>query len=311
MPKINLLVHINAYSDDSYSNAPTLNNIKWHRDYNGINAEEPNGQSIKMQPSQSVKVFDGTTAISADNTTTYDLSLKVNTSQTYVLQHNSGTQPVFRVTRALSISGITEFSITKTGKILNFTLGGDYMSSLISEGVIVGDEVRLGSPFNANNQGKFKILALTANSFSVENEIGIAENITLGAGEFSIYSSTGVQVGSKVEIQNGFSAASLGTYEITDVYPDKLEFFSDNSIPNETNIQALIAIYESSKKFVYVESDTKVTVIINGSKSFDIEPFILGINKKPGIFMLNSYIYSLEVTSNPSQSANVFVVSAE
>lgn len=311
MSKINLLVHINAYSDDSYSNAPTLNNLKWHRDYNGINAEEPNGQSIKLQPSQSTTPFNGTVATGADNTTTFNVGLKTNTTCTYTLEYNSGSQPEFRQSRNINVTALTEFAVTKSGKILTFTLGGDYATSLVTEGVVVGDEVRIASPFNANNQGKFKVLALTSNTFSVENEIGIAENVTLGAGEFLIYSSSGVQVGSKIQLKTGFSPVTLGTYEITDVYPNKIEFYSDVSIPSESAIQASISVYESSKKFIYVESDTKVTVIINNEQMFDIEPFLLGINKKPGLFMLNGSIYSLQVIANPSQIANLFVVTAE
>lgn len=308
--KANILVHINAYSDDKASNSPTLNNIKWHRDMQGIDIKEPNSQSLYLQPSQSSVLFNGVQATSSDNTTAYDFYLKSGTTNTYVFEHNSGTAPAFRVNRAIGIDNTTQIQVTKNAKLAIYTIVAGSFNPLTSSGVVVGDEVRVGVDFEINSQGKYKILALTSNSFTIENEIATAETVTLTNQSLQIYSSSGVQVGAKIELKSGLSPVTLGTYEITDVYPDKLEFYCLDSLPSESNIQTNIEVYNDAKQFIYIESDVKVDVIINGS-TFNVQPFQLGVSTKPGILMLSCPIYSASVESSESQAANVFFITAE
>ena len=319
MSKLNLLVHLNAYDDETATNTPTRNNVKWNRELQGIDISEPESKSLRLPAGQTLELFSGTVSTSDDVTTTFDLALKAGTSNTYRLSHNAGTAPAFKTARTHGGAADTTASVTKNGKLLTFTSDGGTAFALIAGGAIVGDEVRIAGDFNAVNQGKFKILALTATSFTIENELGQAEGpITLGAdfvNVVNIYSVDGVQIADKVDILAGLSSVSFGTYEITDVSHDYIEFYSSDSLPAESgvvNTTPIMAIYRDAKQFIYLETDQKLDIKINGSATPNqVEPFSIGTTKGPGIFMSGASLKSVEITNQTQNTANIFYVVAE
>lgn len=310
---MNLLTHLNIYEDANPTNNPTKNNVKWTLDEQGLEVNEPESKSLVLQAGQSLSLFSGLVSISDDGTTTYDLALKVGTSNTYKISHNSGTAPAFRVARNTSADNTTEVTVTKNGPVLTFTSTGGTLFSLIAGGCAVGDEVRIAGNFNTANQGKFKILALTATSFQVENSAGQAEGpITLtAASNIQVFSAAGVQVGDKVSLESGFSSLTLGTYEITDVNPDYIEFYSIKNLPEETSIQTQLKIYNNSKQFIYIESDKKLSVSIDGIIVGKIEQLKAGTQLKKGIFMKSGESYQASITNVSDSAAKVFYVVAE
>jgi hypothetical protein len=199
--------------------------------------------------------------------------------------------------------------------------------NLVTSGVVVGDFVTVGSDFNADNQGTFQIISMTPISFSVVNTAAVGEGpITLGASfatQLQIFSDAGVQVGDTLVISSGFSPVSWGSYVITAVYAESLEFSSTAILPQETNILSPVVIYSMAKSIIYMESDQNLTVTVNGvALAAQIQPFVvtncptglpssaLGVST-PGILMLTSTIYSLSVTNNGLVAANVFLAAAE
>jgi hypothetical protein len=319
MSKLNLLFHINGYEDSSNSNEPTLNNFKWHRDYLGLEIDESESKSIALASGESQELFSGSVSISADGTTIYDIALKSGSSSTYKISHKSGTAPLFRTPRTSGADATTEITVTKNAKILKFESTGGTSLDLISGGAVVGDRVRIGDQFNLSNQGEFKVIAVSATGFSVENETGVSEsNIVLGAGfatQINIYSSSGVQIGDKIDIQNNFSLVSQGTYEITDVSHDYLEFHSANSLPEETDISnspEAFVIYRSAKQLIYIEADAKLNIKINGSTVTNtLEPFEINGVAKPGVFFSKSTLKSVEIENPTTDICKVFYITAE
>lgn len=317
MNKMNLLVHLNGYQDLNESNNPSYNNFKWNRDVQGINISEPTSKSMSLPSGQSTILFSGSVAISADNTTTWNIALKAGTTQTYVLSKASGTSPVFRTARTNGADATTEITITKNATLLTFTSTAGTALNLIVGGVQVGDEVRIPSQFSPLNQGKFKILARTATSFTIENDGGQAEGpIVLGASfaDLSIFSATGVQVGDKVDIKAGFSSVSFGTYEITDVSPESIEIYSGTALPTEngvSNSPTAILIYNNAKSFVYIESDKSLEIEIDSSTVNKIEPMSVGSSLTPGVFMSSASMKSITITNKSMETATIFYVTAE
>lgn len=319
MSKLNLLIHVNAYEDSNPTNNPSRNNFKWNRDQQGIDISEPTSQSVSLPAGQSLTLFSGTVSNSADNTTTWDIALKAGTSNTYKISKNAGTSPAFRTARVSAADATTQITITKNASLLTIASTGGTALDLIVGGVIVGDEVRLGNLFNPVNRGKYKILARTATSLTIENGSGQAEGpITLGAGfadQLSIFGASGVQVGDKVDLVAGFSSVSFGTYEITDVSPDYIEVYSSEALPVESAISnnpAALIVYRDAKQFVYIESNKKLEVKINGSLTPNtIEPMQAGTANVPGMFMSSSSMKSLQVTNLSMETATIFYVTAE
>jgi len=318
MSKLNLLVHLNAYEDENPTNNPSRNNFKWNRDSQGIDIDEPCSKSIVLEAGQSQSLFAGQVTTSDDATTTWDIALKSGTTNTYRISRNAGTLPGFRTLRAIGSDATTEVTVTKNAKLLTFTATGGTLYDLDAASVEVGDIVRIGAAFNVANQGKYTILAKTTNSFTVENNTGLAEGpILLDASfedELKIHSQDGVQVGDRVDITAGFSVVSQNTYEITDVADDYIEFFSLDSLPAETevaNSPAALFIYRNAKNFIYIESDQKLQITLDTTETITIEPLTAGTSKKPGVFMSSAIIRSAEIKNLSQSPARVFYTTAE
>lgn len=313
MSKMNLMVSINAYLDNNPTNHPSKNINKYISDLQGIDISNPVSSSISLSSGQTLPLFSGEVLLSDDNTSSYDLNLKTGTTNTYILSHNTGTEPEFRISRDIGSDATSEITITKNGTILIFSFTSGPMLSLNT--VEVGDEVIIGSLFSTNNQGKFKILSVIAGQFTVENANGQAEGpILLGIeyiNQISIQGIDGVQIGDKIKISLNFSPVSFGTYEITDVRSNYIEFYSIKALPSESNIMSDLQIFNNSKRFLFVESDKKISVLIDGLDNGTIEPFAIGTALKPGMFLKNSNMYSASVKNESQETALIYYISAE
>jgi len=314
MGKLNILAHLNAYKDSNPSNNPSLNSFKWTREIQGVSANKPQSIEFCLAPGESKTLFSGQRILTSDITTTLDLALKAGTTNTYQLKHSGGTAPAFRTLRIIGSDATTQVTVTISGSLVIFQATGGTIYSMTS--VVVGDEVSIGSAFNSANRGRFKVLAKTSDSFTIENTSGVAEGpITLGASfvdEVRIYSAAGVQVGDKIKLSAGFSSLSQATYEVTGVQDNLVEFFSAGILPAELGlINPSVTIYSAAKSFFYLETDKPVDVEVNGITESKLEPFIDGNNSLPGILMKRSTAWSLIITNNGTDMANLFFASVE
>ncbi len=278
-------------------------------------SEKPISQELSLSPSESKTIFDGARTLDHDNTTQYSLTKKPLVSNTYVLECVAGAQPEFRIAKNSGADATTEITVSKNGTLITLQSTDGTNLNLIANGVNVGDLVSLGSAFNATNQGVFKILSITATSLSLENASGSEEIVVLGASfaqELEIFSSSGVQVGDTVKISGGFSPVSRESFEITAVYPDRIELFSPKTLPEELNVLTdSINIYSSAKKFIYIESSDKLTLTINGTSQVTIEPFVEVSGNKPGMYFQKSTIWSLSCNNDSINTATVYVAAIE
>lgn len=319
MPNLNFLVFLNAYSDRNPSNAPSRNNFKWGRDLNSLSVENPYSLEFTLAPGETRSLFSGVRTLAQNNTTQYSIAPKPLTTSTYVLSWVGGTAPAFRTSRSSGADATTQVTVTLNGTVATFTSTGGTPFSLISGGVVVGDNVRIGTNFNQLNQGPWQIIALTATSFSIVNPFAVAEGpVTLGSGfasQVDIYSAAGVQVGDILSINGGFSLVTQGTYEVTGVADTFLEFSSTAVLPTEGPITTqAIAVYSSAKRLIYMEADQKCAVTINGSLVNNIAPMInatCGCPTNHGFLLLTSTVYSLSVTNNGLAQATLYLASVE
>jgi hypothetical protein len=316
MAIFNFLVFLNAYEDANSSNQPSLSNFRWDREVNGLAVNNAQSLAFLLAPGETKTLFNGSRTLGQDGSTQYSISLKPLSTNTYVLTNVGGTAPDFRTPRAPGADATTQITATINGPLVTFASTGGTALNLISGGAVVGDYVRLGDLFNQSNQGEQKIIALTATSFTVANELGVAEGpITLGAGfasQLQIYSAAGVQVGDTLVISGGFSSVTQGAYKISAVGAEFLEFFSADILPAEGPITTqAIAAYSAAKKFVYLESDGHISLSINGSAAGEIEPLISLSSTQPGIFVRTSTQYSMSVTNIGTDTAALFLATVE
>jgi len=232
-----------------------------------------------------------------------------------VLKHVGGTAPQFRTARTTGADATTQVTVTKNGNVSTFISTAGTPLSLVSGGVVVGDQIKIGTAFSALNQGVFKVIAVTATSVSVENPFGGAEGpITLGASfadQIRIFSASGVQIADTLNISGGFSLATQGSYEITAARDNEIEFYSTSALPLETVTTNALTIYSQAKHMVYIESSKKTRVAVNGAQQGSVEPLVSGADIRPGVMLKTETMWSLVLTNDSLDTADVFVASVE
>lgn len=318
MSKLNLTLYLNAYSDSNPSNSPNRSHFKWERSLSGLLVNDPNSLQFSLAPGESKILLDGARVLAQDITTQYSISSVPSKASCYQLEWVGGTSPAFRTKRTLGADATTGISVTINGPVATFTSTSGTNLNLTAGGVIVGDFVRIGSLFNASNQGEWKIISITATSFSVANVSAAAEGpIVLGTGfedQLRIYSADGVLEGDTLEINGGFSPITQGSYIVTSVSDKILEFSSVGPLPQEGPITTQgVAIYYSAKNLIYVESDQTIEIVTNNLTSDKISPIVVTgtATTKPGMLLKTCTVHGLSVTNTSISVANVFFASVE
>lgn len=312
MSKLSLNINLNAYQDANPTNNPLQNAIRWSRQINSISVEEPGDTVTSVSPGQTKTLVSGVVALTQDGTSAYSLSLKAGTASTYVLKRTAGpSTSVFRVSKPTDADATTQITLSRNGNLVTaaFTAGTD---PDFAGNVAAGDFVRVGAPFNAGNQGVFKVLSVGASSFSFENASAIDEVIVLGAtfaDDFRFFGASGVQAGDKLILSAAFVLAA-GTYDVTHAQDNLIEFYSTATLPVFASAVDEVEVYASSKKMIYFETSKEVTVSINGT-SMTVKPLVSGATVIPGLLMLTETVRTFTVTNNGSESSTIYLASVE
>ena len=288
-----------------------MSNFKWTRELDALPCSDPNSSKILLAPGETRAIFSGARSLSQDGTTQYSISLKPLTSNTYILTAVGGANPNFRTPRTVGLLRTSTVVVSQNGPLSIYT-SSDFA---LTGNIQVGDTLNVGPDmgFNVNNVGQFKVLSFTNNSLTVENEVAVAESVAIGSNfaEFQVYSGAGVQIGDTLDITGGFSVVTQGSYQITNVYAESLEFYSTAVLPAENPITTQVAIYYEAKKLLYIEADQNCSLNINGSAAGNISPLVVNNCVNPGIFLRTDIMYSLSITNNGTSPANVFLASVE
>lgn len=313
MSTLKTLVFLQAYEDPIESNSPNKLSFKWARETQS-SISNALSETFQIAPGATQTLFSGARALTQDGTTLYSLTAVPFTTTSYQLTNTGGTAPGFRTLRTISSDATTQVTTSLNGPLLTFTFTGGTLPNLGT--VQAGDDVLIGSNFNQLNQGVWQIISLTSNSVSVINPVGYTQGpIILGSGfanQLRIFSSTGTQVGNTLVISSGFSPVSQNSYVITQVTDYYVQFSYTGSLPQESNIMTEVAVYYMDKSTVYLETDQKVTLLINGAGSGPVVTPNVSIGTIfPGMFLLNSSVYSLSVVNNSISTANVTLLSSE
>jgi len=277
MNVINITTQLLAYSDPTLTDNPQLKSIDWTRRLFQIAVSNPMSDAKTLYPGESFQIFDGTRSTSLDGSSVLSVELLSNTSNRYRLKVTSGNSG-FRTARLV-------FSINNvTVQINNNAIASfDFTAANISN-VQVGDIMRISGQlmydsgpfvFNPLNAGIWKVIGVngtvvqavrpTGESFSAANE-----SVTGASSQVSFYSSSGVQVGDKVSVNDTLSTVSRRVYEILDVTADSFDFVSGISIPEESNLTyspGSLVFYSGAKKLVYIEDDQDAVVRFNDDSS--------------------------------------------
>lgn len=321
--QLNLQINAIAFADNNPSNNPMLRHFDLTYKLLGLAAKNPDQKPYSVAPNSSQVIYDGTRSNSIDGTTEFDVSKPYLDKNTYRFSWNgNGTAPVFRTDRAAGITTSSQFTISINGPVATLTnTAGPFVTTNIQIGDIL--LMQSGAGASAANQGRFSIIAKTANSISIQNLNGAAESFTVAdASKMLIYSNGGsnnqAQIGDKVMLSAGFSPASFAVYEIVEVTPDWFEVNvgSPNGIPLETGIIPTatgLVIYKTVKQFVLVAAQQKVSLSFNDdtSNTVLVEPIEPDNAERPGILLKNGSFYKLTINNTGINTANIIVATVE
>lgn len=323
MAILNLQINTLAYKDARPSNNPSIRAFDYSFKLLGLTVERARSEDFIIAPGETRTIFDGTRTTSMDNTTAFDVSQLDPSVNTYRFSHSGGTAPAFRTDRVPAIDNTSTFGVTVNGPLMTITNTGG--TALDTSNVQVGDQLKIenGAGFNPANSGRFTVLAKTSNSLTVQNLNAAAESVTIADfTKFMVYSAGGssnqVQISDKVVISAGFSPASQGTYDITEVTPGYFEISvaAPNGLPLETGIAsgtAGMVFYSSAKRFLMIAAQQKCSVRNNADTSDNtvIEPVEVNNPEKPGIYLKQGTTYSLVVKNLSLEPMDLTVASAE
>ena len=323
MPTLNIYKKIVAFDDANQTAAPKLQAINWNRDtLLGIPVEAPSNDRFVLPSLSSKTIFDGTVTLAYDNTSTFALTLSPLSPSRYRLSWTGGADPQFRTGRSLSLTGgsITVAINLNQTAIVTHSAGAVFGNIQVGDdifvpGVSTGDTVL----FNSLNEGHWVVLDATTTQLTLVRETGTvfegtAEVVAItNVNQFLAYSSAGVQVDNVIGLISGFAASLLHNYEIVEVTSKFIEFYSSAPLPTQTVVPGAgsIIVYDSAKRYLYLETDQEISVTINGLDAVTIIPFKAGDSNYPGIYEISSVVYSLTITNKSTQQASVRIVSVE
>jgi hypothetical protein len=314
--KLNLSFYLNAFKDNFSTTLPTLSAFKWNRQYNSLAIDSPQSNSFTLQPGQETELFSGVRTILNDITTRYEISRNID-GISYLIKLSSGTAPSFRTLRVIGGDNTTVVDVTKENNLLTFTSVSGTLWSLISGGVVVGDQVKIDlSTFDSQNSGIFTAIAVTPTSFTVENAVGVAQSGVALTGnsdssKLGIYSANGVQIGDSVSISRGFSTITNGTYDIIGTTWNSITISSSSTLPEEiTTSDSRLDIYFASKSLIYLEADQNCDLTIN-SVINKVKPIFNNNKMNPGFFINTSDMYLALIKNTSIYPATIFVATVE
>lgn len=293
-----------AYEDSlasSQTNSPSQKFVDWTRKVQRATIFNPSSFQTRVDPQETVVLFDGNREIATDPDTIFEL--KSEGDCVYTLSHVSGPHPGFRTPRDIS-SVVGESLSVKVNKNRTITISCE---NEVFGNVVSGDTVFLSNAFGSNKgfwtaisvQPKIIHLNPSSSAFSPRQGTFAPE-----AGDFIAFSKTGVQPGDKL-----FLSGFPGIFEINTVTDSSLVFISSTPLP-ETEIQE-IEIYEFCKRYIRLESDTEVEVLVNDSTPVRISPIEIQEFEKVGWLELSGPIHYLSVSNKENETSSVTLIAFE
>jgi hypothetical protein len=321
---INVLLNFLVYSDGQASSSPQLKDIDYNRQLTGKQTGNSFSRRFEIPAAGSLSIVDNTRTISGSGTTQFDVELVTGNVYRYI--NTGGTALGLKTHRATTEDATTQFTVTKVGDVVRYDHTGGTAPGFSGASVAVGDilTVEEGSPFNVLNEGVFTIVTVGVDFVEVLNSSGVAEGpITLGApvgnlpSMIEVSAPDEVQVGDQVNITNtAFNIENRGIFTVTAVTPFYFEVENGNPGIPETGLVAGVTglvFYPDIFKWLYIESDQKVSVRVNGNTSddFEIEPLVAANPDEVGVYLQRGGVFSLTIANNGLTPANVKVSMAE
>lgn len=326
---LNVTQKIQAYGDRSINSNPRVKFFDIVRDISGIPVQDPKSEGHQIAPGATALIYDGTRATTIGLSTAFDVSLSTLDPSRYRFTWSAGSNPSLRVDRSLALNGRTLTFTVNANASVDVVVSGAGSNDFT--GVVAGDTVFVphtttgdtANVLSVLNAGFWQVLAvispthLSLARFPGEDFEATGESQVLAAdAQFQAFSTSGVQVGDRVDISAGFSTTTRKTFEVVNVTAKFFEVISTTPLPPEVAITpgaSGMVFYTDSKSFLYIEADQECAVRVNGStdNTQRLSPVEAANPDKPGVYMKRGPSWSLSIINRASVTLNVMVLHAE
>lgn len=309
--------------------APAVSNprqrfIDWGHDLAGIEVKNPQMTTKVLAPGESATLFDGTRTLTLDGTTALSVALVAGTSDRYRFRWTGGTDPGFRVDRAVDYDGDTISVAINANATATFTTNATFAGAQVGDILWVPETDEVGTqPFHVGNRGFWRILAIAPGAaaltaerlgdFDAQAETGV---VLTDADQLQVFSESGVQIGEALEILGGFASVNRRSYNIVAVTPTLLEVQSSLAVVGETGVipgASNFLVRTAAKRLVYLEADQTTVVRANGDTTDlqRVDPWAPGDPKAAGHYSRAGTTWKLVVVNKSPRTANVMAISVE
>jgi hypothetical protein len=322
MAFMNLNFQLLVYKDQPSGSKPNIRIPDLTESFQGLVLNNVKTDDPTIQPGETKTIAVTTRTLGLSNTTQFAIERPDAASdKTRLRWTGTGSNPLFRTARNLSIDATTQVSITRQApRIARVQSTGG--TPIVASPVQLGDILQFGpntdtftSPFGDQNVGKqFVVQAVGSNYVDVidEGTIGLDSNVTLGADyakALRVYSPGPVRIGDSVRI-DGFTlnTNNVGDFVLTDATPDYVEFINPYSSPQTfTNSDDLIRVYDHLIGFVYIRSSGPVRLTTNRDSVEDLGSLALG---GPALKLSTTKAWQIDATNLSNDPITVLITHA-
>jgi hypothetical protein len=252
----------------------------------GLKLDIAEGFSVSLDPYEERVIASTRKSLSLDSTTQIEIIQPYNSldqESLWRVRWIGGTNPNFRVRRALTVNDLTTVSVTR----LNDNVTRVQFSGAIGSNVKLNDillfekdnDIGLQSPFNAVNTGvPCRIVGISSNYLDVE-DFGVLvndPNVLMGFDYLDIlkvFSSFGAQTTDTLNITStAFNYGNRGAFKIVAVSADYIDIEAPSLVPETvTNITEGFRIFINTIYYIALKAKGSFKLMID-EKELDLSP---------------------------------------
>lgn len=315
---LNIINQLLCYGDSTVTDNPHQRAIDHRRRMESLPVKNPYQNNLVLRPGQSFKIFEN--SIDSGLTAGNEMAITIasQTESVYKLKILSGSGS-FKTSR--TVSGLAGCSVSINNSAMAiFDFGAANLSS-----VQVGDIMRIAGQktyselpsfaFNPLNSGNWVIIGKSGSKISAIRKAnvsfeGVAESVADSSLDVIFFADDKISEGNKLNINNAFSPASFGVYEIQDITPTEVIFMSSMPIPEENDIiysQDAVIFYTGTKKLIYIEVDQECVVNFDGGteNKNKVSPVKAGDKLLPGYLHKWGETFSCEIINKSVSQCNI------
>lgn len=304
--KLNASLLVNVFSDIENTTSPKQNDFLYNRDFNNLSVCNSESLSCSMPPLSRKDLVNSVRTLTPLASFDICISSELGYGNSMLLGSDLSGLKQERIAGNL-ITINSSFTINR----LSPTVVRITFSDNLADTIMINDNVYLGlgTTLDSTYWDSFNII--TVKSLKIIDIISTnlpdgQYNITADKGVY-IFIQEGVQKGDILDLTSArVSYPNRGLFEIKQVTSRFLLFSNPNAIEEVDIFTEDIVIVKAYYKYVYIETNKKIEVLLNG-QAFNVSPPIQNDDTSVGFFFSSTVFKSLSIVNQTPEIAKITV----